>query len=223
MKSRLARLGMTLGNMRALGVQRLTATCFNDACRHTALIDVSGYPAETEVASFAGILCSKCGGKRMSVRPNWRDRPERKAFPASGIKASLAVAAQSDIKRRLSGAEVQRYRETKADKLVRCAQLLVGCPSARHKSSPMPQPTENRVVRIQIRKGGRRIGLAIERPFWAALKDIAVGQGTSMSRLVAKIDSESQNANRSSAVRLFVLDYYRDRAEFTGAAQAQRA
>jgi hypothetical protein len=31
---------MTLGNMRALGVQRLLASCLNDACRHTALIDV---------------------------------------------------------------------------------------------------------------------------------------------------------------------------------------
>ena len=32
---------MTLGNMRELGVQRLIASCLNDACRHTALIDVS--------------------------------------------------------------------------------------------------------------------------------------------------------------------------------------
>ena len=43
---------MTLGNMRALGVQRLLASCLNDACRHTALIDVSSYPADTEVPSF---------------------------------------------------------------------------------------------------------------------------------------------------------------------------
>ena len=27
---------MTLGNMRTLGVQRLVATCLNDACRHKA-------------------------------------------------------------------------------------------------------------------------------------------------------------------------------------------
>ena len=32
---------MTLGNMRELGVQNLIASCLNDACRHTALIDVS--------------------------------------------------------------------------------------------------------------------------------------------------------------------------------------
>ena len=40
---------MTLGNMRELGVQRLIAPCINDACRHTALIDVSISPADTEV------------------------------------------------------------------------------------------------------------------------------------------------------------------------------
>ena len=40
---------MTLGNMRELGVQRLIASCLNDACRHTALIDVWSYPAETEI------------------------------------------------------------------------------------------------------------------------------------------------------------------------------
>ena len=43
---------MTLGNMRELGVRNLVASCLNDACRHTALIDVSGYPAETEVPFF---------------------------------------------------------------------------------------------------------------------------------------------------------------------------
>jgi hypothetical protein len=32
---------MTLGNMRDLGVRNLIAYCLNDACRHTALIDVS--------------------------------------------------------------------------------------------------------------------------------------------------------------------------------------
>jgi hypothetical protein len=44
---------MMLGDMRALGVQRLVAYCLNDACRHQGLIDVSNYPADTEVASFA--------------------------------------------------------------------------------------------------------------------------------------------------------------------------
>jgi hypothetical protein len=40
---------MMLGNMRAFGVQNLVAFCLNHACRHSALIDVSSYPADTEV------------------------------------------------------------------------------------------------------------------------------------------------------------------------------
>jgi hypothetical protein len=43
---------MTLGNMRDLGVQRLVASCLNDAYRHQGLVDVSGYPADTEVPWF---------------------------------------------------------------------------------------------------------------------------------------------------------------------------
>ena len=50
---------MTLGNMRALGVQRLLASCLNDACRHTPLIDVWSYPAETEIPYFSTrVVCA---------------------------------------------------------------------------------------------------------------------------------------------------------------------
>jgi len=44
---------MTLGNMRALGVQRLIASCLNSSCRHDGLIEVSKYPDDTEVPWFA--------------------------------------------------------------------------------------------------------------------------------------------------------------------------
>ncbi len=43
---------MTLGNMREQGVHHLICYCLNDACPHQALIDVSSYPAETEVVWF---------------------------------------------------------------------------------------------------------------------------------------------------------------------------
>jgi hypothetical protein len=43
---------MTLGNMRAIGMQNLIASCLNEACRHSALIDVSSYQADTDVPSF---------------------------------------------------------------------------------------------------------------------------------------------------------------------------
>ena len=69
---------MTLGNMRALGVQHLVAHCLNDACRHQGLIDVSKYPDDVEVPSFANkIVCAKCGGRgrHIDVRPNWKEQP----------------------------------------------------------------------------------------------------------------------------------------------------
>jgi hypothetical protein len=56
---------MTLGNMREPGVQNLIAFCLNDACRDTALIDLSSYPADTEVPWFKSRV--KCGGKRVDV------------------------------------------------------------------------------------------------------------------------------------------------------------
>jgi predicted DNA-binding ribbon-helix-helix protein len=46
------------------------------------------------------------------------------------------------------------------------------------------------------------------------LKEIADAQGTEANQLIATIDSERrhrQYPNLSSAVRLFVLDYYRRR------------
>jgi hypothetical protein len=50
---------MTFGNMRELGVHRLVASCLNDACRHVALIDVSGYPADIEVPFRPRVVFTK--------------------------------------------------------------------------------------------------------------------------------------------------------------------
>ena len=77
---RFSGLPMTLGNMRELGARNLVAYCLNDARRHTALIDVSSYPADTEVQYFRDkVVCAKCGSRRnkIEVRPNWKEQPTR--------------------------------------------------------------------------------------------------------------------------------------------------
>jgi predicted DNA-binding ribbon-helix-helix protein len=56
---------------------------------------------------------------------------------------------------------------------------------------------------------GRRIGITLEDAFWNALKEIAVSKNTSRPELVKLIDKTRSHPNLSSAVRLFVLDYYR--------------
>jgi hypothetical protein len=56
---------MTLGSMHHLGVQRVVAYCLRDACRHVGLIDVSQYPADTEVRWFRShVFCTKYGARR---------------------------------------------------------------------------------------------------------------------------------------------------------------
>jgi len=73
---------MTLGNMRHLGVHRLTASCLNDACRHQGLI-VSKYADDVEVPFFAAkVVCAKCGarGRHIDVRPNWKEQQPQKSL-----------------------------------------------------------------------------------------------------------------------------------------------
>ena len=75
---------MTLGNMRRQGVRNLIAYCLNDACRHQALIDVLNYPDDIEIPSWRA-KCSKCGGRRVDVRPQLEraGRANRLAWPLS--------------------------------------------------------------------------------------------------------------------------------------------
>jgi predicted DNA-binding ribbon-helix-helix protein len=56
--------------------------------------------------------------------------------------------------------------------------------------------------------------VSLEDAFWDALTEIAAAQGTTVGRLFMAIDSERRarpHTNLSSAIRLFVLDYYRRR------------
>jgi hypothetical protein len=67
---------MTLGNTRELGVRHLMAFCRNEACRHTALIDVSSYSPDTPASWFRSkVKCGKCGrsGRWVDVRPNCKE------------------------------------------------------------------------------------------------------------------------------------------------------
>ncbi len=68
---------MDLANMRPQGVHHLIAYCHNDPCRHQAVIDVSSYAGDTPVPWFrTKMKCGKCGGRRVDVRPNWKERSE---------------------------------------------------------------------------------------------------------------------------------------------------
>jgi predicted DNA-binding ribbon-helix-helix protein len=65
------------------------------------------------------------------------------------------------------------------------------------------------VIKRSIVIAGHKTSVSLEDAFWRGLKEIAVGRDLTLSDLVATIDSERQHGNLSSAIRLFVLDYYR--------------
>jgi predicted DNA-binding ribbon-helix-helix protein len=67
------------------------------------------------------------------------------------------------------------------------------------------------VVKRSIVIAGHKTSVSLEDAFWKGLKDIAGERETTLSDLVAAIDSERQHGNLSSAIRLFVLDFYRNR------------
>lgn len=71
---------------------------------------------------------------------------------------------------------------------------------------------------------GHRTSISIEAPFWDALRQAAAAEGTTLAALVAEIDAGRDDAGLSSAVRVWVLDYFRKgRASIarTGAAPEQ--
>jgi predicted DNA-binding ribbon-helix-helix protein len=56
---------------------------------------------------------------------------------------------------------------------------------------------------------GRKRSLALEDAFWLGLKEIAHGRRMTVSDLVDEIAAQRQQSNLSSALRLFVLQFYR--------------
>jgi len=68
------------------------------------------------------------------------------------------------------------------------------------------------VIKRSIVIAGHKTSVSLEDAFWKGLKDIAIGRQTTLSDLVASIDSERAHGNLSSAIRLFVLDHYQARS-----------
>ena len=65
------------------------------------------------------------------------------------------------------------------------------------------------VVKRSIVLAGHKTSVSLEDEFWTGLKDIAGKRLMTLSALVDRIDVHRQQGNLSSALRLFVLDFYR--------------
>jgi predicted DNA-binding ribbon-helix-helix protein len=69
----------------------------------------------------------------------------------------------------------------------------------------MKSPVAKRSIVVR----GHKTSVSLEDAFRSSLKEIGGERHMTLSDLVAAIDSQRQHSNLSSAIRLFVLEFYR--------------
>jgi predicted DNA-binding ribbon-helix-helix protein len=66
------------------------------------------------------------------------------------------------------------------------------------------------MAKRSITIAGHRTSISLEEPFWQALAEIAATRQTSLAGLVIEVDrARAAGINLSSAIRMFVLDWFR--------------
>lgn len=74
--------------------------------------------------------------------------------------------------------------------------------------TPPPKKSKSLLTRKSIYIGSRKSSVYVESLFWASLREIADTEGVTLTELLTRIDGDRYTPNLSSAIRLFVLDYY---------------
>jgi predicted DNA-binding ribbon-helix-helix protein len=69
-----------------------------------------------------------------------------------------------------------------------------------------------RPVKRSFTIAGHSTSISLEEPFWRGLKEVAEAEGCSLAALVERIDADRDRAGLSSAVRVWLLEYYRARS-----------
>jgi predicted DNA-binding ribbon-helix-helix protein len=86
---------------------------------------------------------------------------------------------------------------------------VAGSLSCQSATAPRSKPMKSAAITRAMVVGGHKINFTLEEPIWAGLKEIAQCDHQTLSKLVAKIDSERHSGNLSLALRMFVQDYLR--------------
>jgi predicted DNA-binding ribbon-helix-helix protein len=73
-------------------------------------------------------------------------------------------------------------------------------------------PMKSPIVKRSIVVAGHKTSVSLEEAFWNGMKEISGLRNMTLSELVGEIDSNRQQGNLSSAIRLFVLDYFKSGA-----------
>jgi predicted DNA-binding ribbon-helix-helix protein len=68
----------------------------------------------------------------------------------------------------------------------------------------------SRPVKRSFTISGHRTSISLEAPFWEALKAIAAEEKASVASLIGRIDAARGKSGLSSAVRVWILEHYRE-------------
>ena len=66
---------------------------------------------------------------------------------------------------------------------------------------------------------GHRTSVSLEPEFWAAFRDIAAARGQTLNALATEVDAMRGDVGLASAIRVLVLEHYRDRSQIDLSAQ----
>ena len=64
-------------------------------------------------------------------------------------------------------------------------------------------------VKRSVVINGHHTSITLEDAFWSSLRDIAAKRGCTVSALVTQIDSQRTGSNLSSAIRVYVFEYFK--------------
>ena len=79
------------------------------------------------------------------------------------------------------------------------------------------------VVKRSIVIAGHKTSVSLEDDFWVGLKEIARNERMYLSDLIGNIDSDRNEGNLSSTIRLFVLAHFRASTILAATPQADTA
>jgi predicted DNA-binding ribbon-helix-helix protein len=65
------------------------------------------------------------------------------------------------------------------------------------------------IVKRSVIVNGHKTSVSLEAPFWLGLREIAELRQLSVSAMLQTIDAGRNSANLSSAIRVYVLEYFR--------------
>jgi predicted DNA-binding ribbon-helix-helix protein len=91
-------------------------------------------------------------------------------------------------------------------------------PSSLHNGHYAGKP---QTVKRSVIVSGQRKSISLEEAVWQSLKEIADYQDMTLPALVATIDSERNQGKLSSAIRVFVLNFYREQLDIQNQSESK--